>query len=104
MTRKELQRIVEELGDAALSMVKEPPIPVLTGNMRDNAVKRIPNTKGGWDIIIDESIAPYAKFTMMEARNPRNFGWTKYSQLKFEILVKSKFGNGKVRKRGNLNE
>ena len=104
MTREELAKIIDELGDIAISMVKEPPIPVDTGNMRDNAIKRIPNETGGWDIIIDAEVAPYAKFTMMPSRNPRNYGWTNYSQRKFEQLVKAKFNGGQVRKRGNSNE
>ena len=74
MTRRELNQIIEELGDIALSMAKEhPPTPRKSGNMIDNAIKRIPNESGGWDIIIDESVAPYAKFTLIESTNPRNF-------------------------------
>jgi hypothetical protein len=102
MTREELMKIVDELGEEALSMVKDIPIPVKTGNMRDNAVKRIPNATGGWDIIIDTSVADYAKYTMMEATNPKNFMWPMYSQKKFEQLVKIRLG-GRVRERGTKN-
>jgi len=99
MTRSELRKVIDELGNEALKMVKEFPIPVDTGNMRDNAVRKIPNSMGGWDIIIDGNMADYAKYTLMKSRNPSNFQWTKYSQLKFEMLAKTKL-RGSTRKRG----
>jgi hypothetical protein len=75
MTRKELMKIIDELGEETLKDFKELDgiVPRLTGNMQDNAIQRIPNETGGWDIIIDTNVADYAKYTMMQETNPRNF-------------------------------
>jgi len=64
-------------------------LPSDSGNMKNNAYK-IKRTKTGWDIYIDDSVAPYAKW-LEENPNKKQGFWSDYSKQIID-KIKQKYG------------